>query len=369
MKMSELRLENETLKQQLQLLTQQKESEKDNGAITQLKEKNRSLKKSIKDLKAEKVSLSGKIQTLEMDRQSKEEELQRLKAEYERLQQQVSELSEVHTATLSEVENLRLAQNALQEKAALLPGLQAELDRLQQVENVCNEKTAQVVSLQAELEQCNLLLDQVSGKASTDAAEYQVRQMKLRSEMEMMRKKLLIELETDRKQSGTQIASLQTEKSGLTTKVTELTEKLKLVATHLEKQLSEKKKIAYQYETSTKEHQAFKDQSEKRTEELMALLHKMAAELDAAKAATPSSASQPASFNGNKPASQVQASLGNTQPQLRLQELQGQLKEMDEINANQARELSDLSARLKRIHHAFTTPLGRLFSQLLGLNE
>lgn len=367
MKMTELRAENESLKQQIQLLSQQKEGGKDTDAIAQLKDKNRSLKKSIKDLKAEKVILSGQIQTLENDKSSQAQEHQTLKLEFDRIQQQLSELSDVHARTASEVESLRVDHETLLEKASQIPILQAELMRLQQVDNICSEKSAQVDALQADLEQRNQLLEEVRAKASQEQAEYQDQKMKLTSEMEMSRNKLLAELEAQREESGSQIGSLQAQKDGLSTKITELTEKLKLVATHLERQLREKQKITYQYETSSKEHQTYKEQSEKRINELMALLQKMAAELDASRAANPIHDTQPVKINEDKPGSLANASKGEMGPQL--QELHAQLTELDKINASQAHELAALSARMKRINHALATPLGRLISPLLGLKE
>jgi chromosome segregation ATPase len=369
MKMTELRAENESLKQQIQLLSQQKEGQTDTAAIVQLKEKNSSLRKSIKDLKAEKVSLSKKNQILEKDISSKEQEQQILKAEFERIQQQLSELSAVHASTIAEFEKLRVEQDALQEKASQLPVIQAELDRLQQVENTCNEKTAQVVELQAQLEQHSQLLEEVREKATQAAAEHQNQLAKVNNEAEIVRSGLQAELDAQRQQSEAQITSLQAEKDGLSTKTSELTSKLKLVATLLEKQLGEKRKITSQYEASVKENQTYKEKSEKQINDLMALLKKMAAELDVSRGAHPTQGEQPSAANADKPASLVNAPATEKPPQRQLQELHAHLTELDQINATQAHQLAVLSARMKRINHALSTPLGRLFSQLLNLKD
>lgn len=368
MKMTELRAENESLKQQIQLLSQQKEGEQDTAAITRLQEKNRSLKKSVKDLKAERVALSGKIQALENDKSSREQEHQILKADFARIQQQLSELSDAHARTITEVEGLRNDQKALLEKASQLPIILAEVDRLRQVENLCNEKSAQAIALQAELEKNNQLVEEVRAKASQAAAEYEDQKVKLSVEMDMMRKSLLAELDDHREQSSVQITSLLEQRDKLAGKVIELTEKLKIVATHLEKQLSEKRKITYQYDTNIKEYQAYKDTTEKQKNDLMALLQKMAVELDAVRA-HPNQAAQSGTTNGDKPAILGIVPTENTQPQRRLRELQEQVSELDELNGSQARELADLSARMERVNHALASPFGRVFSQLLGLKN
>lgn len=369
MKMTELRTENESLKQQIILLSKQKEGEKDVAAITQLKEKIRSLKKSVKDIKVEKVHLSDKILALENDKSLREQDNQKLIEDIEHIQQQLTELSDVHTKTITEVESLRVEQQALQEKASRLQIVQAELNRLRQVENICNEKTAQVESLQAELEQHRQLLAQVRAEASKQVAEVQKQNVKLSNEMEMMRNLFQSELEDHREQTGVEIASLQTQKDGLSTKITELTEKLKLVAKTLERQLSEKRKIASQYDTNVKQYQAYKDKSEKQINDLMALLQKLATELDASKTTHPTQQNQPATINRDKPASLEDFSAVDKQPQQQLLDLRNQISMLNEINASQTRELTALSKRMERINHILATPRGRLFSQLLGLKK
>jgi chromosome segregation ATPase len=369
MKMTELLAENESLKQQLQLLSQQKEGGKDGAEITQLKDKNRALRKSVKDLKAETAILSGKVQTLENDNTSQEQEHQLLKAEFERIQQQYYDLSDVHIRTTAEVESLRTDQKALQEKTAQLPVIQAKLDRLQQVESICSEKTAQVVALQTELEQRSQLLEEVKTKISEEQAEHQDQKGKLISAMEMLGNKLQTELEAERQKSEAEIASLQTQKDNLSTKITELTDKLKLVATYLEKQLNEKRKLTTQHDTNIKEFQSYKDKSEKQINDLMALMQKMAAELDASRSAHPAEGAPLSIADPDKPSNLVNTSVVDKPPQLRLQDLEDRLVELDQINANQAKELAALTARMKRIHHALATPIGRLFSQLAGLQD
>ncbi len=369
MKMTELRAENESLKQQLQLLSQQKGDEKDTAAITQLKEKNRSLKKSVKDLKAEKVTLSGKIKTLESDKLAIEQEHQLLITDFDHIKQQLSELSDVHTQMTTEVESLRVAQQALQKQASQLPIMQAELNRLRQIENMLSEKTAQAVALQVDLEQNEQLLEDVQAKAAKELAEVQDQREKLRSEMDATRNMLQAELEAHRAQSSTQITSLQAQKDGLSTKLTELTEKLKLVATTLEKQLLEKRNLTNQYNSSIKELQANKEKSDKQVSELMVLLQKMGAELDASRAAHSTQITQPVKVDGVKTDRLGNASSLDKQPQLRLKELQDQLAALGKINASQAQELTELTTRIKRINHSLATPLGRLISPLLGLKE
>ena len=369
MKMTELRAENESLKQQLQLLSQQKEGGKDSAEITQLKDKNRALRKSVKDLKAETASLAGKVQRLENDHTAQEQEHQLLKAEFERIQQQYDQLSDEHRRTTAEVESLRTDQKALQEKAAQLPVIQAELDRLQQVESVSNEKTAQVVALQGELEQRSQLLEEVKTKIAEEQAEHQEQKGKLTSAMEVLGKKLQAELEAERQKSEAEIASLQTQKDNLSTQVTELTDKLKLVATYLEKQLNEKRKLTTQHDTSIKEFQSYKDKSEKQFNDLMALMQKMAVELDASRSAHPAEGAPLNIAKPDKPSNLVNTSVVDKTPRLRLEDLQDRLVELDQINANQAKELAALTARMKRIQHALATPIGRLFSQLAGLKD
>ena len=368
MKMNELLSENESLKQQITLLSKQNE-EKHSAEITQLKEKLRSSKKSVKDLKAEKVRLSDQIHALDNDLSLKEQDNQELKEGIEHFQQQLTELSDVHTRTISEVESLRVEQQALREKASQLQIIQPELDRLRQVENICNEKTAQVESLQAELDQNHQLLEQVRAEASKQVAEVQKQNAKLSNEMEMMRNLFQSELESQREQSGVEIASLQTQKNGLSTKITELTEKLNLVAKTLEKQLREKRKIASQYDTNVKQYQSYKDKSEKQINDLMALLQKMAAELDASKTTYPTQQSQPGTINWDKPANQVDSSAVDKPPQQQLLELRNQISMLNEINTSQSRELTALSKRMERINHILATPRGRLFSRLLGLKK
>ncbi len=369
MKMTELRAENESLKQQIQLLSQQKEGEKDTTAITDLKDKNKTLRKNVKDLKAEKTALSGKIQTLESDLSSKEQEQQGLKAELERVGQQLAELLDVHARTTSDVESLRAEQMALQEKAAQLPMFQAEIERLRRVETLCNEKTSQVTTLQALVEQRNQVLEETREKAAMDTAEFQDQKAKLSRDIETVRANFTTELQTHRQQSGEQIASLQSQNEGLTKKVAELTEKLKLVATHLQRQLSEKQKTTNQYDTIAKEYQGFKEKSEKQVNDLMGLLNKMASELDAARAAAPNPGTQPGKTDGGQPANAAVSPLADTQPPPRVQELQNQVAELDQLNADQASELAELAARVRRMDKALASPLGRLVSPLLGLNE
>ncbi len=369
MKMTELRAENESLKQQIQLLSQQKEGENDTAAITQLKEKNRSLRKSVKDLKSDNASLSAKIQALENDGTAQAQEQQLLKAEFERLQQQLSELSTAHEQITAEVTGLRSEQKALREKAAQLPVLLLEVERLRQVEHTCDEQTARVVSLQGELAQRNQLLEEINAKAAAQAAAYQDQVMKLTSEIETVRNRLSAELEDQRQQSAAQVHNLQTEKDGQSTKISDLTGKLRLVATGLEKQIGEKRKIASQYDTSVKELQAYKEKSEKQIQDLMALMQKMAAELDASRAGAPNKETHAGTAGGDKPGSLANASTADKQSQQRLQELHDHLAELDRINASQAGELVALRARTQRINHALATPFGRLISPLLGLKE
>ncbi len=367
MKMTELRAENEALKQQIALLSEQKEGDKDSAAITQLKDKNRTLKKSIKDLKAEIVVLSNKLQALANDKSTLEQDNQILKADLEHIQQQITELSDVHARTITEVESLRDDRQALQEKASHLPVLQTELDRLQQVETLCNQKSAQVDALQAELEQHRHYLAQARAEASRQLAEHQDQAAKLSTEMEQLRSRLTAELEAQREQSGAEIASLQAQKDGLSTKITDLTVKLKMVAMHLEKQLSEKRKITSQYETSLKEYQAFKVKAEKEFNDLMAMLQKMAAELDASRAAHPTQESQPGTLATDKPLNLFDPSAADKQRQKQLLELQNQISDLNGMNTSLNQELTALSNRMKRINHVLTTPRGRLFSRLLGL--
>lgn len=369
MKMSELRAENESLKKQIELLSEQKDSGKDTAEVNQLKEKVKSAKKSIKDLKAEKAVLSGRIQGLENDKSAREQDNQQLKVDIEHIQQQLTELSDVHGKTITEVEGLRVEQQALQEKAAQLQMVLPEVDRLRQVENICNEKSAQVVSLQADLEQQRQLLADVRDKASKEAGELQNQNARLSNEMEMVRNRLTAELETQREQSGTEIASLQAQKNSLSNQVAELTEKLKIVAKHLERQLSEKRKIASQYDTTVKESQAVKAKSEKDVNNLMALLQKMAAELDASKATHPSQPNQPGTPTKVKPANLGDTSPIAKPPQQELVELRNQVSMLNEINASQNRELTVISKRMERINKVLATPRGRLFSQLFGLKD
>ena len=369
MKMTELRAENEALKQQISLLSKQKEGEKDNPELSQLKEKNSSLKKSVKDLKTEKTHLSKRIKALENDVSAREQDQQTLKEELEHLQQQLSKLSDVHTQAVTEVEGLRADHQALQEKEAQLQLIQAEVDRLQPVEKLCGEKTTQVESLQAELAEHHQLLAQARTAASSQAAEYQDQYVKLNNELEMDRNRRQAELEAQREQSGAEIALLQAQKDSLSAKVTELTEKLKLVATSLERQLSEKRKIASQYEANVKEYQAYKDGTKNQVNDLMGLLQKMASELDASRASHPVKDTQPIKVNKDNPANLAGTSATDQQLHQQVQELRNQLSNLNEINAQQNRELMALSERMKRINHVLTTPRGRLLAQLLGLKK
>ncbi len=370
MKMTELRAENEALKQQLQLLSQPTEAVPDSAEISKLEEKNRSLKKSVKDLKAENKRLSGKIKTLEDTAVSREQEHQLLKAEFERIQQQFYELSDVHARATMQLDGLLVDQKALLKKTGELPVLQAELDRLRQVENNYNEKTSQVAALQAELEQRSQLLEKMKSQASSELAGHQEQLSQVTGEMQMQRNKLMAEIEALRQQSGAAIASLQSERDGLSTKTADLIDKLKLVATHLEKQLHEKRKITSQYDTSVKEFQLYKEKSEKQINELMALIQKMAAELDAARAAVPIPAvAQASPATSAMPAGLDTASAMHSSPRLRPEDLQNRLVELDQVNADQARELAALSARIKRLDRALSTPLGRLFAQMAGINN
>ena len=368
MKMNELLAENESLKEQITLLSTQND-EKHRAEITQLKEKLRSSKKSVKDLKAEKVRLSDQIHVLDNDLSSKEQDNQVLKADLERIQQQLTGLSDVHTRIITEVESLRVEQQALQEKASQLQIIQPELDRLRQVENICNEKTAQVVSMQAELEQHRQLLAEVRAEASKEGVKYQNQNAKLSNEMEIVRNRLLAELEAHREQSGAEIASLQAQKSGLSTKITELTEKLKLVARHLERQLSEKRKIASQYDATVRDSQAYKEKADKQINDLMTLIQKLAAELDASRTPHPAQENQPGTINKDKPANQGDASTVGKPFQQRLLDLQNEVSTLNELNARQTRELAALSKRMERINRVLATPRGRVLSQLLGLKD
>lgn len=369
MKMTELRAENEALKQQISLLSQQKEGEKDNPELSQLKEKNRSLKKSVKDLKTEKTHLSDRIKALENDVIAREQDQQTLKEEVDHLQQQLSELSDVHTQAVVEVESLRADHQALQEKESQLQLIQSEVDRLRQVEKLCDEKTTQVESLQAELAEHRQLLAQARAAASSQAAEYQDQYVKLSNELEVDRNRHQAELEAQRVQSEAEISLLQTQKDGLSAKVAELTEKLKLVATSLERQLSEKRKIASQFEANVKEYQAYKDGTKNQVNDLMGLLQKMATELDASRASHPIKDTQPIKINKDKPANQGDATTVDNPLHQQVQELRNQLFNLNEINAQQNRELMALSERMKRINHVLTTPRGRLLAQLLGLKK
>ena len=369
MKMTELRAENEELKKQIALLSEQKGGEKDNVEITQLKEKLRASKKSIKELKTEKNSLSEQIQTLETELSSREQDHQSLKTDLEQVRQQLGELSGAHTRTITEVDSLRVDRQALQEKASQLPMLQAELNRLQHVEKLCNEKSAQVDALQSELEQHRLHLAQARAEASKQLVEHQDQAAKLSSELEQVRNRLTAELEAQREQSAAEIASLQAQKDGLSTKITDLTVKLRMVAMHLEKQLSEKRKIASQYETSVKEYQAFKVKAEKEFNDLMAMLQKMAAELDASRANHPAQESQAGTPSVDKLFNLGDPSAVDKQRQKQLLELQNQISDLNTMNTSLNQELTALTNRMKRINHVFATPRGRLFSRLLGLKR
>jgi len=373
MKMSELRTENESLKKQIALLSEQIGSEKDSGkdsaAVTQLKEKNRSLRKSVKELKAEKVGLSDKIQVLENDLSSREQDNQRLKEDIEQIQQQLTELSKVHTKTITEVESLRVEQQALREKETQLQMMLPELDRLRHVDNICNEKTAQVDALQAELVQKGQLLTDARAEAAKEAADYQNQNLILNNEMEMVRNQLQAELEAHRERSSAEIASLQAQKSGLSAQIAALTEKLKLVAKHLERQLSERRKIASQYDTTSKEYQAYKVRTEKERNDLMALMQKLAIELDASKASRPAQENLPGMINRDKSVNQGDPASTDKLLRQQIVELRDQLSTLNDINAQQTNELTMLSERMEHIKTILATPQGRVFSRLFGLKE
>jgi len=369
MKMSELRTENESLKKQLALLSEQKDGEKDSTAFTELKEKNRSLRKSNKELKAEKVGQINKIQTLENDLSLREQDNQRLKEDIEQIQQQLTELSNVHTQTITDVESLRVEQRDLREKETQLQIMQPELDRLQQVENICNEKTAQVDALQAELAQQGQLLAEARAEAAKQVADYQNQIVKLNNEMEMVRNRLQAELDAQREQSGAEIASLQSQKSDLSAQIAELTEKLKLVAKLLERQLIEKRKIVAQYDTTVKEYQAYKVKTEKEGNDLMALMQKLAIELDASRASHPAQENLPSMMNRYQAAIQGDPVAAYKQLQQQVEELRNQLSTLNEINAQQTNELTVLSKRMERIKAILATPQGRVFSRLFGLKD
>ncbi len=333
MKMSELRIENESLKNQIALLSERKDSGKDSAALTQLKEKNRSLRKSVKELKAEKVGLSDKLQALENNLSSREQDNHRLKEDLEQIQQQLTELSNVHTQTITEVESLRVAQQTLREYENQLRTMLPELDRLRQVDNICNEKTAQVDSLQAELAQQAQLLAETRAEAAKDAADS------------------------------------KNQKSILSEKIAELTEKLKLVAKHLERQLSERRKIASLYDTTNKEYQAYKVKTEKERDDLMVLMHKLAIELDTSRASHPAKENLPSMLNRDKPANLGSPAATDKQLQQQIVELRNQLSTLNEINAQQTQELSVLSKRMERINAILATPQGRVFSRLFNLKD
>jgi chromosome segregation ATPase len=369
MKMSELRLENEALKQQVQLLSQQLDSEKDSPALNQLKEKNRALRKSVKDLKAEKTALSSQIHALEGEKDSLQQDHQAIAGQLEQAQQQMAVLSELHAGAAAEVKTLRQERQALEEKTALLPSLQAEVDRLQQVETLYQEATAQATALQAELDHLRQELQEAKRQATLQAADYQGQLAQSNRAQDELRISLQAELEAERQQSQAQVASLQADKDALSSKVTDLTDKLKLVATHLERQLNEKRKFAAQYETSAKDYQAYKDKTEKQIQELMALLQKMAGEMDALRLAHPTQELQPVSANADHPTTPPSAPAAPIQPHTPLQELQNQLAKLEAVNASQSRELVDLRARLAHFHRALATPLGRFVSPLLGLKD
>jgi chromosome segregation ATPase len=142
-----------------------------------------------------------------------------------------------------------------------------------------------------------------------------------------------------------------------------------LVATHLQKQLSDRQKILTQYESSVKEYQSYKEKSEKQVAELMALLHKMAADLDASVAANRPKDPQPEAAGGGNPAAPVNPAAAAKQTQQHLQDLQWRLAELDKINANQAEELSAYSARMRRIDQAFSGPIGRIIARLYGVKK
>jgi chromosome segregation ATPase len=365
MKMSELRLENESLKQQIQQLSQQKAAEND-STITELKDKNRLLRKSVKELKAEKNSLTTRIRAQEAAQSAKEQEYQELTAELAHTQQQLAEISDAHAKASREVKSLRAGQKNLTEKAARIPVMQAELERLQQLEDLCNEKTAQVTALQGELVQCHQLLEESRTAASQALAEHEQEKARLTDETETVRTNLLVELGNQREQSQAQIASLQAQNNGLSSKVTELTEKLRLVATHLERQISERRKITSQYDTGLKEYQSYREKSEKQIRDLMSLLNKMAAELDASRSASVAQDKKPPADAPDHPGDSPTAP---TQPTRQVQELQERLAELDRINADQAHQLLSITNRMKRVDRAFATPLGRVLAQVLGVKE
>lgn len=369
MKMSELRTENESLKKQIALLSEPKGGEKDSAAFTELKDKNRSLRKSNKELKAEKTGLLNKIKTLENDLSSREHDNQRLKEDIEQIQQQLTGLSNAHAQTITEVESLRVEQRDLREKETQLRMMQPELDRLQQVENICNEKTAQVDALQAELVQQGQLLAEARAEAARQVTDYQSQIVKINNEMEMVHNQLQAELDAHREQSGAEIASLQSQKSDLSAQIVELTEKLKLVAKLLEKQLNEKRKIVSQYDASVKEYQAYKVKTEKESNDLMSLVQKLAMELDASRTSHPAQENLPGKINRDKPASQGEPTAAYKPLQQQVEELRSQLSSLNEINAQQTHELTALSKRMERIKAILATPQGRLFSRLFGLKD
>ncbi len=369
MKMSELRAENESLKQQIALLAEQKDGEKDSTALNQLKEKNRSLRKSIKELKAEKAGQSDKIQALENDLSSRDLDNHRLKEDIENIQQQLTELSDAHNKTMTEVESLRVEQLALREKETQLQTLRPELDRLRNVDTICKEKTAQVEALQAELVKQGNVLAEVRAEAAKEAADYQDQKIKLTKDMEIVRAQLQSELVVLREQSQAEIASLQDQKSGLTTQITELTEKLKLVAKHLEKQLNEKRKITSQYDRTNQEYQAYKVRTEKDRDDLMELLRKMAIELDASKALQPSQENLPGVIKSDKPANPRDSTAMEKQLLQQIMELRNEVSTLNEINTEQTHKLTSLSKRMERINTVLATPQGRVFSRLFNLKD
>ncbi len=369
MKMSELRAENESLKQQLALLAEQKEGEKDSPALTQLKEKNRSLRKSIKELKAEKVGHTDKILALENDLSSSEQDNHQLKDDLEKIQQQLTELSNAHKKTTKEVESLRAEQVALREKESQLKALRPELDRLRQVDTICKEKTAQVEALQVEVAQQGQHLADARAEAARQAADHQNQVTKLNNDMEIMRSQLQAELGVLREQSQAEIASLQAQKSSMSAQITELTEKLKLVAKHLERQLSEKRKLVSQYEKASKDHQAFKARTDKDRDNLMELLRKMAIELDARKAVQPSQENSPGVISSAKPANLGESSSTEKQLLQQIIDLRDQLSTLNEINEEQTHKLTSLSKRMERINSVLATPQGRVFSRLFNIKD
>jgi hypothetical protein len=101
----------------------------------------------------------------------------------------------------------------------------------------------------------------------------------------------------------------------------------------------------------------------------MALMHKLAIELDASRASHPTQEKLPSMLNRDKSTSQGDPAAMNKQLQQQVVELRDQLSTLSEINAQQTQELTVLSERMEHIKAILATPRGRVFSRLFGLKE